>query len=80
MLEGVPIVAHQVLNLTVSMRMWVQSLASLGWGSGIAVSCGVGCSCGWDLIPGLRTSVCYGCVKGKKITLNLMVEMGNFSC
>ena len=32
-----------------TMRLWVLSLALLsGLGSGIAVSWGVGCRCGWD--------------------------------
>ena len=32
------------------MRMWVQSLASLsGLGHSIAVVCGIGHRCGWDL-------------------------------
>ena len=31
-----------------SMRLQVQSLASLGWGSGAAMSCGVGRRCGLD--------------------------------
>ena len=31
------------------MRLWVRSLAcSLGWGSGVAMSCGVGCRRGSD--------------------------------
>ena len=35
---------QQKLIQLVSMRMWVPPLASLsGWGSGVAMSCGVGC-------------------------------------
>ena len=35
----------------VSTRMQVQFLVcSVGYGSGVAVSCGVGCRCGWDLV------------------------------
>ena len=45
--SGVPIVVHLVTSLPT--RMWVQSLALLGGqGSGVAVSCGVGCRCGSD--------------------------------
>ena len=29
-------------------------------------SCGVGCSCGLDLIPGLGTSICLGCRPPRK--------------
>ena len=46
---GVSIVSQQKQNQLVSMRMWVQYLASLvGWGSVIAMSCGVGCRHGSD--------------------------------
>ena len=46
---GVPIVSQQKQNQLVSMRMWVQYLASLvGWGSVIAMSCGVCCRHGSD--------------------------------
>ena len=45
---GVPIVAQQLGIQLVSMRMQVQSLASVGEGSGIAMSYGVGCRRGSD--------------------------------
>ena len=40
---GVPIVAQQKRIWLISMRMWVWFwLHSVGWGSGVAVSCGLG--------------------------------------
>ena len=61
----------------VSIRIWVPSLASVSWGSGIALGCGVGCeiglgsgvavsvvlndSCSSDSTPSLEISICYGC-------------------
>ena len=29
-------------------------------------SCGIGCSCGLDSVPGLGTSICHGCGHLKK--------------
>ena len=47
--EGFPIVAQQKQIWLASMKMWIWSLASIsGSGSGIAMSCGVGHSCGSD--------------------------------
>ena len=46
---GVPTVAQQKRGQLVSMRMQVQSRPCLvGWGSGLAMSCGVGCRRGLD--------------------------------
>ena len=47
---GVPIVAQWKQIQLVSMRMWVRSLASVGWGSSIAMSCDVGHRYGSDLV------------------------------
>ena len=46
---GVPVVAQWLRIRLGSMRFQVRSLALLsGLGSGVAVSCGVGCRCGSD--------------------------------
>ena len=71
----------------VSVRMQVRSLASVVWGSGIAMSCGVGRGHGLDPMllwlwcrpaavalmrpPSLGTSMCHGCGPKKKKLLNI---------
>ena len=45
---GVPIVMQQKRTRLVSMRIQVQSLASVGGGSSVAMSCGAGHRCGSD--------------------------------
>ena len=48
--HGVPVVAQWKRIWLVSMRMKVRSLALLSGLCGIAMSCGVGCRCGLDLL------------------------------
>ena len=74
--RGVPFVVQRKRIQLLSMRTWVWSLASVGQGSSVAVSCGVGfrhgwipscCGCGVDrqlqlwFDPSLGTSICCGC-------------------
>ena len=47
-LWGIPVAAQWKRIQPVSLRVWVQFLASLSWGSRAAVSCGVGHRHGLD--------------------------------
>ena len=72
-ITGVPAV-QQVKNLTtvtpVATKAQVQSPA---WCSGlkdsVLLQLGIVCSCGWDSVPGLGTSICHKC--GHKIIKTL---------
>ena len=59
--------AQQKRTQLVSLRLWVRSLAALsGKGSGVAMSCGIGCRRSSNLTPGLGTSTYLGFGPKKK--------------
>ena len=71
---GVPAVAQWVRELALSLQQ-LGLLLQLGfnpqpWPSGLRIwsfcSCGIGCSCGLDSVPGLGTSICCRCGKKNK--------------
>ena len=76
---GAPVVAQRrKQTLLVSMRMWIQSLASLNR-SGIRCRCELAQAGSYnsDLTPSLVTSICHGCgckkpKKKKKKRLDLI--------
>ena len=70
--------AQWIKDLTLSLGGCRFDLSpwAVGWRSGIATSCCIGCSCTSNLIPGWETSICrwYGYKKKKKKMLQSPCE------
>ena len=71
-LLGVPTVVQWVMDLMSFQSAQIWSLARhSGFRIQCCHSCGVGCTCSWQLIPGLGTSICCWCRGKRKKTQKL---------